>query len=41
VVFSAGPPTIAVTVYADQGQKAETALPRALAVAQAVAGKLP
>jgi hypothetical protein len=41
VVFGAGPPTAAVTVYADDGQPAETALPRAMAVAQAVAAKLP
>jgi len=41
VVFGAGPPTVAVTVYADEGQPAEAALPQAMAVAQAVATKLP
>jgi hypothetical protein len=40
VVFGAGPPTIAVTVYADEGQPAESALPAALRVAKAVAEKL-
>ena len=41
VVFGAGPPTVSVTVYADEGQPAEAALPQAMAVAQAVATKLP
>ncbi len=41
VVFGAGPPTIAVTVYADEGEFAETALPQAVAVAKALALKLP
>ena len=42
VVFGADPPTVAVTVtvYADEGQRAETALPKAMAVAKAVAGKV-
>ena len=40
VVFGAGPPTVAVTVYADEGEPAESALPEAMAVAQAVAAKL-
>ena len=41
VVFGAGPPTVAVTVYADDGEAAEAALPQAMAVAEAVAAKLP
>ena len=40
VVFGAGPPTVAVTVYAGDGEAAEAALPQAMAVAQAVAAKL-
>jgi len=40
VVFGAGPPTVAVTVYADDGELAKAALPQAIAVAQAVAAKL-
>lgn len=40
VVFGAGPPTVAVTVYAEDGRAAETALPPAMAVAKAVAAKL-
>jgi hypothetical protein len=41
VVFGAGPPTVAVTVYAEDGEPAEAALPPAIAVAEAVAAKLP
>lgn len=41
VVFGAGPPTVAVTVYAEAGEAAEAALPEAMAVAEAVAAKLP
>ena len=41
VVFGAGPPTVAVTVYAADGERAEAALPRAMAVAEAIAAKLP
>ena len=41
VVFGAGPPTGAVTVYAEDGEPAEAALPTAMAVAEAVAAKLP
>ena len=41
VVFGAGPPTVAVTVYAEDGEGAEAALPQAMAVAEAVAAKLP
>jgi hypothetical protein len=41
VVFGAGPPTVAVTVYAGDGEPAEAALPQAIAVAKAVAAKLP
>jgi hypothetical protein len=40
VVFGAGPPTVAVTVYAEEGEPAETALPHAISVAEAVAAKL-
>lgn len=42
VVFGADPPTVAVTVtvYAEEGQRAETALPKAMAVTKAVAGKV-
>jgi hypothetical protein len=40
VVFGAGPPTVAVTVYAEDGEPAEAALPPAMAVAEAIAGKL-
>ena len=40
VVFGAGPPTVAVTVYADEKEPAEAALPQAMAVAKAVAAKL-
>ena len=39
VVFGAGPPTVAVTVYAEDGEPAEEALPTAMAVAEAVAGE--
>lgn len=41
VVFGAGPPTVAVTVYAEEGEPPEAALPAAMAVAEAVAAKLP
>ena len=41
VVFGAGPPTVAVTVYAEDGEAAGAALPQAMAVAKAVAAKLP
>ena len=41
VVFGAGPPTVAVTIYAQEGEPAEAALPQAMAVAEAVAAKLP
>ncbi|MFO1141196.1 MAG: hypothetical protein U1E59_02210 [Amaricoccus sp.] len=41
VVFGDGPPTIAVTVYAEDGEPAEAALPAAMTVAKAVAAKLP
>ena len=41
VVFGAGPPTVAVTVYAEDGEPAEAGLPPAMAVAKAVAAKLP
>lgn len=40
VVFGAGPPTVAVTVYAEEGEAAEAALPLAMAVARAIAAKL-
>jgi hypothetical protein len=40
VVFGAGPPTVAVAVYAEEGEAAEAALPQAMAVAKAVAAKL-
>jgi hypothetical protein len=40
VVFGAGPPTVAVTVYAEDGEPAETALPPAMALAEAIAAKL-
>jgi hypothetical protein len=40
VVFGAGPPTVAVMVYAEDGEPPEAALPQAMAVAQAVAGRL-
>ena len=40
VVFGADPPTVAVTVYAEDGEQAAAALPQAIAVAQAVAAKL-
>ena len=40
VVFGAGPPTVAVTVYAEEGEAAEAALPQAMAVARAIAAKL-
>ena len=40
VVFGAGPPTVAVTVYAEDGEPAEAAVPPAMAVAEAVAAKL-
>jgi hypothetical protein len=40
VVFGAGPPTVAVTVYAEDGEPAEAAVPPAMAVAQAIAAKL-
>jgi hypothetical protein len=39
VVFGAGPPTVAVMVYAEEGEPPEAALPAAMAVAQAVAGR--
>lgn len=41
VVFGAGPPTVAVTVYAEDGEPAKAALPPAMAIAEAVAAKLP
>jgi hypothetical protein len=41
VVFGAGPPTVAVMVYAEDGEPAEASLPQAMAVATAVAGRLP
>lgn len=41
VVFGAGPPTIAVTVYAAEGEPAKAALPEAMAVAQALVARLP
>jgi len=41
VVFGAGPPTVAVAVYADDGEPAEAALPEAMSVARAIAAKLP
>jgi hypothetical protein len=41
VVFGAGPPTVAVTVNANEGKQAETAFPQAMVVAKAVAAKLP
>lgn len=40
VVFGAGPPTVAVMVNAEDGEPPEAVLPQAMAVAQAVAGKL-
>jgi hypothetical protein len=40
VVFGAGPPTVAVTVYAEEGEKAESVLPQAMAAARAIAAKL-
>ena len=40
VVFGAGPPTMAVTIYAADGEQAKSALPQALAVARAIAAKL-
>jgi hypothetical protein len=41
VVFGAGPPRVAVTVYAEDGEPAEAARPPAMAVAEAIAAKLP
>ncbi|RWK35129.1 hypothetical protein [Mesorhizobium sp.] len=41
VAFSAGPHAVGVTVYADDGQPAETALPKAVTVAKAVHAALP
>jgi hypothetical protein len=41
VVFGAGPPAVAVTVYAEDGEAAGAALPQAMAVAEAVAARLP
>ena len=41
VIFGADPPTVAVAVYAEDGEPAEAALPHAMAVAQALAAKLP
>ena len=41
VVFGAGPPTVAVTVYAEDGEPAEAALLTATAVAKEIAAKLP
>lgn len=41
VVFGAGPPTVAVAVYAEEGDPPSAALQPALAIAQAVAAKLP
>jgi hypothetical protein len=41
VVFGAGPPTVAVTVFAEDGEPAEAALPTATAVAKEIAAKLP
>ena len=41
VVFGAAPPTVAVTVYAEDGEPAEAALSPAMAVAEAIAAKLP
>jgi hypothetical protein len=41
VVFGVGPPTVAVTVYAEDGEAAGAALPQAMAVAKAAASKLP
>ena len=40
VVFGAGPPTVAATVYAEEGEPAEAALAPAMAVAEAIAAKL-
>jgi len=40
VVFGAGPPTVAATVYAEDGEPAEAALAPAMAVAEAIAAKL-
>jgi hypothetical protein len=41
VVFGPGPPTVAATVYAEEGEPAEAALAPAMAVAEAIAAKLP
>jgi hypothetical protein len=41
VVFGSGPPTVAATVYAEDGEPAEAALAPAMAVAEAIAAKLP
>ena len=40
VAFSAGPHAVAVTVYAQKGQPAETALPKAVTVAKTVGAQL-
>jgi hypothetical protein len=40
VVFGAGPPTVAATVYAEDGEPAEAALASAMAVAETIAAKL-
>jgi hypothetical protein len=40
VAFTTGPHAVAVTVYADDGQPADAALPQAVSVAKAVAAKL-
>lgn len=40
VVFGAGPPTVAATVYAGDDEAAEAALGPAMAVAEAIAAKL-
>jgi len=40
VVFGAGPPMVAATVYAEEGAPAEAALAPAMAVAEAIVAKL-
>jgi hypothetical protein len=40
VVFGAGPPTVAATVYAEDAEAAEAALAPAMAVAKAITAKL-
>jgi hypothetical protein len=39
--IGSGPPTVAATVYAEDGEPAEAALAPAMAVAEAIAAKLP